>query len=115
MNRIRNASLIQRERLPEKRFPTTGDLLILKILLILDILLQTTENVGKHTSLPTTNVARLQSAPTGDLPERGWKPRLPGASRPGGLSYREHGIQIIRARPNHKGHCREPDLRQSVA
>ena len=77
MNRIRNASLIQRERLPEKRFPTTGDLLILKILLILDILFQTTENVGKHTSLSTTaggalakranrgfTGARLETAPT---------------------------------------------------
>ena len=82
MNRIRNASLIQsalgkhrdrevpptrkpvnialgRARLQAKRFPTTGDLLILSILLILEILLQTTESVGKHTSLPTTNVARF--------------------------------------------------------
>ena len=33
--------------------------LILDILLILEILLQTTESVGTHTSLPTTNVARF--------------------------------------------------------
>ena len=30
----------------------------MEILLILEILLQTTENAGGHTSLPTTNVAR---------------------------------------------------------
>ena len=95
MNRIRHASLIQsalgkhrdwesaptrkpvnivlgRARLPEKRFPTAGDLFILEILIILAILLQTTESVGKHTSLPITNVARLQTAPTGDLRKGGY-------------------------------------------
>ena len=55
-------------------------LLILKILLILEILLQTTEDPGGHTSLPTTAggvvsnrayrgfTARLETAPTGNLP-----------------------------------------------
>ena len=50
MNRIRMHRLAKarpvniatgRARIPEKRFPTTGDLLILEILKILDILLQT--------------------------------------------------------------------------
>ena len=70
-------------------------LLILKILDILDILLQTTENAGRHTSLPTTaggalarhayrgfTGARLQSAFTGE-------------SRPGGLSYRGFTVGVV--------------------
>ena len=86
MNRIRNASLIQsapgKHRAREsahtgKEVSDDRRPLILKILLILEILIQTTENAGKHTSLPTTNVgaltkcayqgftvARLESAPT---------------------------------------------------
>ena len=40
----------------------------MEILLILEILLQTTEDRGEHTSLPTINVARFETAPTGSLP-----------------------------------------------
>ena len=100
IDRIRSALLIQsalgkhrdRESAPTgKEVSDDRRLLILKILLILEILIQTTESVGGHISLLTTAGgavsnraylvhrdwevsptgdlrARLQSAPTGNLP-----------------------------------------------
>ena len=56
-----------RARRPEKRFPTTGDRLILKILRILDILLQTDED------------GQAQCLSTPYREERAYKARLPGS------------------------------------
>ena len=64
IDRMRHALLIQRapgKHRDREVAPTEKDvsddkrLLILEILLILDILLQTTENAGRYTSLPTTS------------------------------------------------------------
>ena len=78
MNKIRNALLIQSAlgKHRDRESASTGkeglpqqETRILFILLILDILLQTTENVGGHISLPTTAGGR------------GCKPRPPVSYR----------------------------------
>ena len=78
IDRIRNASLsqsasgkhhVRKSAHPGKEVSDDRRLLILKILDILEILLQTTESVGGHISLLTT------------AGRRGLKPRLPVSYR----------------------------------